>query len=376
MSADLTALAADYEPPLREGLRELVDISSPSGDLEGAEAVLVRCQELLPPNADVQRLPCSTEICAPDMLATVSGSGTSRVLLLGHVDTVFSHAQHQPLRDEGERLYGSGSSDMKGGVVVSLAVMRTLAAAPERFAELALLLVCDEEWRTAPFRHVERFSGYDACLCFEAGERTPDGEEGVIVTRKGAGTMRVHARGRAAHSGSAPQNGRNALLGLAHAAIAVAALNDPHGPGRLTVVPTVVQSGGATNVVPASGELVIDLRSHDTSDFQRVLEAVRSQVEDVTLEPRMERVWPAMDSAAATAGVLAAASSLLGRPIVPRVRGGASDASHFAPLVPVTIDGLGPRGGGAHTPEEFIYADSLGERTAVALAVAEAVLAG
>jgi glutamate carboxypeptidase len=121
---------------------------------------------------------------------------------------------------------------------------------------------------------------------------------------------------------------------------------------------------------------VFDLRSHDTADFARVMEAVRSQVQDVTLEPRMERVWPAMDSSSATAAVLSAASALLGRRIVARTRGGASDASHFAPLIPLTIDGLGPRGGGAHTPEEFVLADSLRERTAVALAVAEAVLAG
>jgi glutamate carboxypeptidase len=72
--------------------------------------------------------------------------------------------------------------------------------------------------------------------------------------------------------------------------------------------------------------------------------------------------------------VLTRAGGLLGRPIVPRGRGGASDASHFAPLIPVTIDGLGPRGGGAHTPDEFVLAEALRDRTAVALAVAEAVL--
>jgi glutamate carboxypeptidase len=374
MLSDLTALAADYEPRLRDELRQLVDISSPSGDVEGAERVLELCQAWLPLGATVGRVPCSTDSCAPDMIATVSGSGTRRVLLLGHVDTVFSHAQHQVFRDDGERLYGSGTSDMKGGVVVSLAVLRALTGTPESFAELSLLLVCDEEWRLVPLRHQERFAHYDACLCFEAGERTPDGEEGVIVIRKGAGTLRVRADGRASHSGAAPQKGRNALLGLAHAAISVAALNDPDGPGNLTVVPTVVQSGAAFNVVPAEGELVFDLRSHDTDDFHRVMETLRSEVEDVTLTPRMERVWPAMDSAAATAQVLARASDLLGRPIIARGRGGASDASHFAPLIPVTIDGLGPRGGGAHTPDEFVLADSLRERTAVALAVAEAVL--
>src|SRR5438876_504808 len=90
-------------------------------------------------------------------------------------------------------------------------IARRAARGPEAFAEVALLLVCDEEWRTAPFAHVERFAGWDACLCFEAGELAGHAE-GVVVRRKAAGTIRVQAHGRAAHSGSAPDRGRNALL--------------------------------------------------------------------------------------------------------------------------------------------------------------------
>jgi glutamate carboxypeptidase len=81
-----------------------------------------------------------------------------------------------------------------------------------------------------------------------------------------------------------------------------------------------------------------------------------------------------MDTREATVGLLAAASASLGRPIRPAARGGASDASHFAASIPLTIDGLGPRGGGAHTPEEFVLAASLRERAEVALAVADRVL--
>lgn len=88
----------------------------------------------------------------------------------------------------------------------------------------------------------------------------------------------------------------------------------------------------------------------------------------------MERVWPAMDSQTVTAPVLARASELLGREVMARGRGGASDASHMAAVIPLTIDGLGPRGGGAHTPEEFVYEQSIAERAAVALAVAHAIL--
>ena len=96
---------------------------------------------------------------------------------------------------------------MKGGVVLSLGAMRLLARRPEDYAEVALLLVCDEEWRKGPLAHVERFAGWDACLCFEGGERTPDGDDGVVVRRKAAGTIKVTAHGRSAHSGSAPDRG-------------------------------------------------------------------------------------------------------------------------------------------------------------------------
>jgi glutamate carboxypeptidase len=373
-------LIAELAPPqaghaLRE-LEALVAVSSPSGDREGAEAAVALCGSFLPSEADLERVPCSTPDCAPDLIARLHGTGDRRLLLLGHLDTVIAHRDHGPLRVEDGRLFGPGTADMKGGVVLALAVARCLATVPDRFRELAVLLVCDEEWRIADFAHVERFAGFDACLCFEAGERAPGGEEGVIVRRKGAGTLRVSARGRAAHSGSAPQDGRNALLALSRAAIEVSRTADPAGPQRLTVVPTVMRSGEAFNVVPAAGELVFDIRSIDVGAFHRTLAAVPSEVDGVALEARLERVWPPMESEAATAALLADAGARLGRTIVPRGRGGASDASHFATAISLTVDGLGPRGGGAHTPGEFVWASSLGERLEVALALALAALDG
>ncbi len=373
MDPELAGLAEGLTPRVRHEMRQLVDVSTPSGELEGTERAVGLCVQFLP-GWEIQRPTCSTPGCAADLLATLTGAGSRRLLFLGHLDTVVAHGKHRAAVEQGERLYGSGTADMKGGVALSLAVARACAELSDEYAELAVLLVCDEEWRIAPFRHVERFAGYDACLCFEAGEISEDGADGVIVRRKGAGTMRVRATGRASHSGSAPHQGRNALLALAHAAIHGAAVADPEGDVRLTVVPTIVRSGDAINVVPASGELVFDMRADDTDAFAQVLAALPAEVGGARLEPVMERVWPAMDSEAAAAPLLAAAAARLGRPIVARARGGASDASHFAPSIPLTIDGLGPRGGGAHTPEEFVHLPSLSERVAVALAIARAAM--
>jgi len=357
-------------------LEALVAVSSPSGDVDGAEECVALVGALAPTEAEIERRPCSTPGHADDVVLRLSGSGERRLLLLGHLDTVIGHASHRPLERDGERLVGSGTVDMKGGDVLALGVLRALAPRTVDYAEVALLLVTDEEWRSAPFAHVEAFAGWNACLCFEAGQRTPDGEEAVIVRRKAAATLRVRAAGRSAHSGAAPERGRNALLALAVAAQAVAGANDPGGPDELTAVPTIMRSGDAFNVVPGDGELFCDLRASRTAAFDEVRALLPDEVGGARLSAEFIRRWPAMDARAVTAPLLGAAGARLGRPIVAAGRGGASDASHFATAIPLTIDGLGPRGGGAHASDEYVLADSLRSRAEVALAIAAAALAG
>jgi len=370
----IAASAEEIAARAERELEALVGVSSPSGDAPGAEEVFAIVQALLPARAAVERVPCSSPDHAPDLVARLAGEGSGRVLLLGHVDTVVGHDEHRPLVREQDRLVGSGAVDMKGGDVLSVGVLNALAKVPGDFEEAALLLVGDEEWRTAPFAHVDRFEDFDACLCFEAGQLTPGGDEAVVVRRKAAGTLHVRATGLSAHSGSAPDRGRNALLALAAAAQSVADAHAPSGPDRLTAVPTVLRSGEAFNVVPSGGELFCDLRADRLDAFHDVLGTVPDEVGGAELHAELIRLWPSMDARATTVEVLERASALLGQPIVGAGRGGASDASHFAAEIPVTIDGLGPRGGGAHAPHEYVLRASLRTRAEVALAVVAAVL--
>ena len=298
-------------------------------------------------------------------------------MLLGHVDTVVSHGRTQPLRRDGDRLYGPGTVDMKGGVVLALGVARELAQRPERFAELAVLLVTDEEWRTAPFAHVGRLRRL---------RRVP-----VLRGRRALGRRRRRASSSGARPparcesappaaprtpGQRPHRGANALLALARRGDrGVAAMHDPDGPERLSVVPTVMHSGEAINVVPAAGRAGVRSASRDQRAFEAVLAAVPQQRRRRRARGRAwsgcGRRWT---PSARPRGCWRAPRELLGRPIVGRSRGGASDASHFAASIPLTVDGLGPRGGGAHTPEEFVFEPSLRERAEVALALALALL--
>jgi glutamate carboxypeptidase len=368
-AAERLALVAERE------LEALVGVSTPSGDVAGAEEAVALCIAFLPPEAEPERIDCSTPGHAPDLVGRLRGTGERRLLLVGHLDTVVAHADHRPLSRDGDRLLGSGTVDMKGGVALALGLMRELAGRPELYAEAAVLLVNDEEWRTVPFAHTERFRDWDACLCFEAGELDSDGNDAVIVKRKAAGTLEVNATGVPAHSGSAPQKGRSALLALAAIAQRVAAASDPDGPARLTAVPTILHSGEAFNVVPPHGRLVCDLRADDLAAFGPVLEAIPQEIDGVAIQSALVRAWPGMDTRAVTAPLLEDAAARLGRPVVASERGGASDASHLAQAIPLTVDGLGPRGGGAHAPHEWVGAKSLHTRAEVALALAVAILA-
>jgi glutamate carboxypeptidase len=365
--------ARDIAAHAERELEALVGVSTPSGDVPGAEEAVALCVAFAPAEAKPERIPCSTPEHADDLLLHLSGTGERKILLLGHLDTVVSNDSHRPVERAADRLIGSGTVDMKGGVVLAIGVLRALAARPGAFAETSLLLVNDEEWRRGALSHAARFGDVDACLCFEAGQLTPDGGDAVVVKRKAAGTLRVRATGRAAHSGSAPDRGRNALLALAKAATVVADQHDPKGPDLLSAVPTIMSAGEAFNVVPPSGELFCDLRAERLQAFDRVLAALPEEIGGATLEGDLIRQWPGMDAREETRELLAEATQLLGRTIAGGERGGASDASHMAAHVPLTIDGLGPRGGGAHNPDEYVLRESLHSRAQVALAVVAAL---
>jgi glutamate carboxypeptidase len=365
--------AAEMATTAERETEALVAVSSPSGDAAAAERAIAVASALAPGGARIERLPCSTAEHAPDLLISIDGPGQIKILLVGHLDTVVSHDAFLAAQRSGHHLVGPGTVDMKGGVALALGALRALQERPE-LGEASLLLVTDEEWRRGQFAHTARFADFDACLCFEAGERSKDGDDAVVVKRKAAGTLKLIAHGRAAHSGSAPEQGVSALLALAEAAQIVAALSDPDGPERLTAVPTIMLSGEAINVVPGAGELICDLRANSLAALEAVEASIPSAIAGASIEIVRERAWPGMDAREQTAPLLAAVSELLGRPIVASERGGASDASHFAAAIEITIDGLGPCGDHSHHADEYIDLGSLFPRSELVLGLLEVVL--
>ena len=317
---------------------------------------------------------------APDLVATVPGTGSGRLLLLGHVDTVIAPrlaraaaARRRPaVRPRHCRHEGRSGARRSG-------VARALAERPETFAELAV--AARHRRGVAHALRSSTPSGLPAmtrACASRPGSSTPTGDEAVIVRRKAAGTMRVGANGRAAHSGSAPDQGRNALLALAaHRDRASPRHHDPDGPRAAQrradgdALGRCVQRRAGRRASCCSTCAPTELEAFDGGAARRCRPSSTASTLEAEMERRVARDGLARGDPRAARARRARGSG--GRSSASRAAAPATPATS-PPPIPLTVDGLGPRGGGAHTPEEFVLAPSLRERAEVALAVALEVL--
>jgi glutamate carboxypeptidase len=365
--AELDLLLAD--------LATWVDVDTPGGDFEALDG-LARVLAL-----EAERYGLDPELVeTPGGLAlhaTLGGSGTARVALLGHHDTVFAQgtATARPFRRDGERCYGPGVADMKGGVAVALHTARLLAEGPRPFGLLEVVSVPDEESRNGGPPSGGRLLGMDAVLCLECGR--PNGE--VVTRRKGARWFRIHASGRAAHAGEAPAEGRNAALALAREALRIGALDGSRE--GLTLQVTGLEAGQGLNTVPSAGSLTADLRAWTDEDLIWALErattfgdyeGVELAYEDLGGPPPLERT----ERVGLLAETAVALGAELGHIFGETAAGGVSDGSWAASQGLPTLDGLGPVGGEDHTPWEYIETASLATRCGVVAGLVAAVDAG
>ena len=372
--------AAEIAEHAERELEALVAVSSPSGDVAAPRRSARWSPRCCPATAAIERPPCSTAgpraRPARDAHRHAAPAG---VLLLGHLDTVVAHADHRPLERAGDRLIGSGTIDMKGGIALALGVLRALAALPEAFAELSLLAVNDEEWRVGGFAHGAALRRLRR-LPLLRGRRARPGRRGG-ASSPGARPRRrcgSRARGVAAHSGSAPGAGRNALLALGEAARRVAALSDPAGRTGSTAVPTVLSAGRRLQRRPRRRASWSATCAPTASDaFEPVLargaRRPRRGRARGRARPPLARDGHPRAGRRAPLGPAARAAR-------PPARRSASAAAPATPAtwpqhIALTVDGLGPRGGHAHHPDEFVLRDSLRPRAEVALAVTAAALA-
>ncbi|MDQ2583668.1 M20 family metallopeptidase [Saccharothrix yanglingensis] len=346
---------------------ELVACESPSEDLAAVAA-----------GADlVARIGADRLGVAPERITSAGrahlrwafGDGPTRVLVLGHHDTVWpvgSLATH-PVTAAGGVLRGPGCFDMKAGLVVAF---HAIAALPDR-AGVTLLVTGDEEIGSPTSRELIRAeaAGCSAALVLEAS--APGGA--LKVERKGVSQYSVRVTGRAAHAGLEPERGVNASVELAHQVLAVAALADP-GRGT-TVTPTLLSAGASANTVPAAGEFAVDVRARDAAEQDRVdaaLRALRPVLDGAVLEVVGGPNRPPLPRTA-SADLFDRASRVAAALGLPPLRGvavgGGSDGNFTAGVGTPTLDGLGAVGGGAHADDEHVLIDELAPRAALVAAL-------
>jgi len=365
-------------PWLIETIEALVCLESPSGDA----AAINRCAAELESRLGslggrVTRLPGGP---AGDHLRAEFGSGSRRVLLLGHIDTVWPAGTlaRRPFRAEGGRLYGPGVFDMKAGLALAGLAVKALAQESDGLPGVVVLLVtADEETGSAASRGIIEAEARvsDAALVLE-----PALPGGALKTRrKGCGEFVLRVSGRAAHAGIEPELGASAISELARQILRIEALRDAAAGTAVNV--GVVRGGSRPNVVAADAEAMIDVRVASAAEATRVTAALLALKPvdpgtQVAVAGGIDR--PPMERSAAGAALFAVAQAVaadLGRTLGEGGTGGGSDGNLTAALGVPTLDGLGAVGGGAHADNEHVTTADLPWRAALVAGLLRRILA-
>jgi len=305
-----------------------------------------------------------------------AGSGRP-VLLLGHIDTVFSagEAAKRPFRIDNGRATGPGVFDMKAGILLMYEALRVLRDDGRLKRPVTVLLTTDEEIGSTSSRALIEAEARAACAVFVLEPSLPGG---VLKTaRKGVGHFTIKAIGRAAHAGVDPTRGINAIEEAAHQVIALRRMSQNDRGTTVTV--GVIQGGTRSNVVPAEAALDVDVRVPTMEEAERVTQTIRAlqpQLPGARLEVRGGVNRPPMERTADIVRLFELAREIAAEMNIDLREGstgGGSDGNLTAALGVPTLDGLGAVGDHAHGVDEFVEVASLPQRAALLAGLIERV---
>ncbi|MEN9674275.1 MAG: hypothetical protein RIS76_171 [Verrucomicrobiota bacterium] len=359
-------------PDALDLLRRMVEINSWTENRDGVERVgRLTSAAFAPLGFEAEWIPSRNPAWGDHLVMTRPGRTPQSVAMVSHLDTVFPPEEEERNQFrwsvEGDRLFGPGTHDIKGGTVMMWLVLDALKAlAPAAFDHVTwrLLWNSSEEMLSADFGDVCRARmGPDtlAALVFEAEGKGP-GVRRMVVARKGRGTWRVRVTGRGAHAGVHPARGANAIVQLARVVTRISEFND--STRDLTVNVGVIRGGGGLNRVPHEAEAEGEFRAFDGASYAwgrdqlmslagcgDVVSAVDGFPCAVAVEILSEhRPWPRNSGTDGLLVHFTAAAAELGQVVEGERRGGLSDGNHLWDHVP-TLDGLGPSGDNDHCSE-------------------------
>ena len=374
-------------------LQQMVGINSFTANGDGVDALGQVTADLFAPlGFAAETVPSVHEGYGNHWVLTRNGRSTRKIGLVSHLDTVFPPeeeiANDFTWRIAGNRIYGPGTVDIKGGTLVIYMMMEVMQHfAPDVFADITWVVLMDasEETDGSDFGDLcMRQLGKDAiaCLIFEGGAYQA-GEFNIVVARKGMAIYEVEVEGRASHAGSYHERGANAIVQLADVIQRIAAMTDYEN--GITFNLGVISGGTVTNRVPHYAKAMVEMRAFAPDVYEQGIAqmlalnnytSVQSTQDGypcrVTVQnTRRTQPWPRNEATDRLFEVWKSAGDALGYRVLPEERGGLSDGNYFYDFVPC-IDGLGPAGGNAHCSErspdgskeqEYVSIDSFVPKT-------------
>jgi glutamate carboxypeptidase len=358
------------ESAMVDAIREIVEIESPSYDVERSKTVQLWIENEVRKiglELAIERIPA--EGYGEHLIIRAFPGDAKPYFLLGHSDTVHPVGTKElnPTRFEGDKFYGCGIFDMKSGIVLMLEALRYFAetgAGPSR--PINIFISCDEEVGSHSGRaHLEKeAANAEACFIFE-----PSAAGRVKTGRKGTGMYTVRAHGVPAHAGLEPEKGASAILELSRQIERLHSFNNIEAGTTVNVC--TMRGGTTTNVIPEHAECTVDVRFTSMAEAARIDAAIKGLVasdDRVTVSVAGDVNRPPMERTEAVAALYEKAREIgasFGYDLGETQVGGASDGNFVAALGVPVLDGLGVTGDGAHTLHEHILVSDVANRAAL-----------
>ena len=375
-ASQIVALAKQEESELLKTLEELVAIESGSRDLEG----LAKIQAAIGKKLDKLGIPYqvvqgsgNTKTGAM-ILAKIKGSGTAKIAMIAHMDTVYQKgdSQKQPFRVADGKAYGLGIQDNRAGIAVILHTLKMIKAAGiNSFGEFTILINADEEIGSPGSKEAMMALGEANDLVISC-ETSGTKADYVRLATSSIARAELTVRGKASHSGANPDFGRNALYEMAHQVLQTRDLTNI-APG-VKFNWTLAQAGTVRNMIPPEAKATADIRANKMSDFDLVEEKLRERIRnhlipDTTVTVDFIRGRPPLvptDKSLAVAKMAQSIAKKIQWPldILETPTGGGTDAAYAQVRSRgAVIESFGLQGFGGHTDNaEYILIDSIKPR--------------
>jgi len=351
--------------------REIVTMESGPNEKPGIDAVAARFKKVFDDEGATSRMVEFEK--AGNMLISEFGENRPKpgVIFMGHMDTARPSGAiaHQPFTIKNGIVYGPGVLDMKGGIIAFLYAIKSLNSVGYDSRSIKVILAGDEEVlhtnSNAPDVFIEESKGYIAAFNAETGFI----DNGIVVGRKGVARLKLEVKGIAAHAGNDPENGRSAILEMAHKVIVIQKLTDKEKGISFNV--GVIEGGTTSTSVPDYAKIFIDVRYKDPKDLPGIIKQVEGVASRTYIEGTTSTVafMDGIKPMKTTDGVKqlfelvkkAYEENSFGTPYAKYVGGGSDSAYTVLAGVP-TVCAMGVKGGRNHSPEEYAIVESLFER--------------